>query len=360
MRNHTEGSSDPSAPVGADEVHDLRRRVRELEEAVRRLSEAPRSGTPRKFRSARSRLVGIGAAALLLALAGGSAVVAQSGFQGLFVDKNGNVGIGTAEPGDNKLRVNGSVEIGGANPIRFTPQWSDFSSPAPNHRTNTAEISNDTSSFKALMVVGNSSARADRRQVQIFDDLTLPSGSLTANDVTARGTVTAENVTVRGLSAGNLTAGNIDSPNGQVSLSKPLLVKDRINIGDQTVPVASTPLRLVAGTVSIDGSLRWGAGLFSVRKLEGGGDCHGTKGRFEIRFAKRFSAVPAASVTQVNENDGAWTSDNAIITALTPEVLVVKTGNGTPCDEHRPFSFIVMGPDTTGASAGVVGVPYRP
>jgi hypothetical protein len=100
-----EGGSGPSAPIGADEAADLWRRVRELEEVVRRLSEGSRSGAWRTFLGTRSWPVRIGAAALLLA----------------------------------------------------------------NHRGDTAEISNATGTCKALIVVGNGSGQVDCRQVRIDD-----------------------------------------------------------------------------------------------------------------------------------------------------------------------------------------------
>jgi hypothetical protein len=79
---------------------------------------------------------------------------------------SGNVGIGTVNPAD-KLDVNGYMRImSGSNPIRFTSQWSGF----PDKAGNQAEICNDTSSFKSLMIVGNQSA-GQGRKVAIWDRL---------------------------------------------------------------------------------------------------------------------------------------------------------------------------------------------
>jgi hypothetical protein len=56
-----------------------------------------------------------------------------------------------------------------------------------NHQGDTAEISNDTGTCKALIAVGNSS-QVDRRQVRLYDDLTLPNGSITAVGIRLRAT----------------------------------------------------------------------------------------------------------------------------------------------------------------------------
>ena len=82
------------------------------------------------------------------------------------MDITGNMGIGTATPND-RLDVAGGLRVlTGANPIRFTSDWSGF----PDAATNQAEISNDTGSYKTLMIVGNKSAGLGRR-VSIWDRL---------------------------------------------------------------------------------------------------------------------------------------------------------------------------------------------
>jgi hypothetical protein len=312
MRSHAEGTSNPLATVDAAEAQDLRRRVRELEETVRRLSEAPRSGATRKFRSARSRLIGVGGAALMLALAGGSMVVAQTGFQALFVDKNGNVGVGTADPGDNKLRVSGSVEMGGANPIRFTPEWSGFTNLGLNHRTNTAEISNDTNSAKALMIGGNSSAGADRRQVKIWDDLKVPNGDVTAKSLT----LTTKSLTISG----------------------------------DTVPLTNAPVRfLVSGPIkagpSHTGPIKNGATAsgpgYSVTRIDKYSPCGPLRDGFQITFTTPFPSTPAVI---------ALTAIPTKPTGTATASLVSVTGSGMQVDTSDSecsaptWSFILVGP----------------
>jgi len=59
----------------------------------------------------------------------------------------------------------GNVEIG-ANPVRFSSGWTGF----PDNATTKAEISNDTTGYKTLMIVGNKSAGGVRR-VSVWDRL---------------------------------------------------------------------------------------------------------------------------------------------------------------------------------------------
>src|SRR2546426_5936673 len=83
----------------------------------------------------------------------------------LSIADGGNVGIGTDSPAD-RLDVSGELRIlSGSNAIRFTAAWSSFGD-----GTNRAEISNDTGTYKTLMIVGNGSAGQGRR-VSIWDRL---------------------------------------------------------------------------------------------------------------------------------------------------------------------------------------------
>jgi hypothetical protein len=73
----------------------------------------------------------------------------------------------------------GGVATIGSNPLRFTSAWSGFPDPA----TNRAEISNDTGTYKTLMIVGNKSAGLGRR-VSIWDRLEVNGDAVTSNTLT--------------------------------------------------------------------------------------------------------------------------------------------------------------------------------
>jgi hypothetical protein len=65
------------------------------------------------------------------------------------------------------MDVTGNVEfLSGSNPIRVSSGWTAFPDPV----TNKAEISNDTGTYKTLMIVGNQSAGLGRR-VSVWDRL---------------------------------------------------------------------------------------------------------------------------------------------------------------------------------------------
>lgn len=80
---------------------------------------------------------------------------------------SGNVGIGTMTPTD-KLDVNGWVRVlSDSNPLRFTSSWNPSNDPWTN---NYAEICNDTTKYKSLIIIGNRS-RGQERRVSIWDRL---------------------------------------------------------------------------------------------------------------------------------------------------------------------------------------------
>jgi hypothetical protein len=77
------------------------------------------------------------------------------------------------------LDVAGNVQIlTGSNPIRFTAGWTGF----PSSVANGAEISNDTSTYRTLMIVGNYSAGLGRR-VSVWDRLEVNGTFTTTGNV---------------------------------------------------------------------------------------------------------------------------------------------------------------------------------
>ncbi|HEU0015552.1 MAG TPA: hypothetical protein VFQ45_17885 [Longimicrobium sp.] len=93
--------------------------------------------------------------------------IANDGDDHIALMPAGGVGIGVNAPAD-RLHVHGGVRIlTDTNPIRFTSGWSGFPDPVQNQ----AEISNDTSAFKTLMIVGNKSGDGSTRRVSVWDKL---------------------------------------------------------------------------------------------------------------------------------------------------------------------------------------------
>jgi predicted acyltransferase (DUF342 family) len=206
---------------------------------------------------------------------------------------SGNVGVGVTAPAE-KLEVAGSLRVGsGASPIQI---GGGGHTGFVNQSSANAEISNDTSGFKTLMILGNSSAGIGRR-VSVWDRLEV-NGTLVVT--------------------------------GDVSLS-----------GGLMVPGASENTRVLRGCVNANGSIDSGVG-FTVGR--GGG-----WGLYDINFNAGFSGRPSGVVTQVypNFNDfglGADTRDNAVIVGINAGKMRVKMGDGGGGASDRNFCFIVVGP----------------
>jgi len=92
--------------------------------------------------------------------------------------------------------VTGSVTIG-TNPLRFSSAWTAF----PDNSTNQAEISNDTGTYKTLMIVGNKSAGGVRR-VSVWDKLEV-NGTLTASDAVTFSSNLSVSGTLNGRTVGD-------------------------------------------------------------------------------------------------------------------------------------------------------------
>ena len=100
----------------------------------------------------------------------------NKGIDGASIWGNLGGGLGTVSNRDSITWNNkGDMNIGGgaivnnnANPIKFSSKWSGFEGLAKNN----SEISNDTTDFKSLMLLGNTSAE-NGRQVKVWDDLSV-------------------------------------------------------------------------------------------------------------------------------------------------------------------------------------------
>lgn len=88
------------------------------------------------------------------------------------------------------------------NKMRFSNKYTDFTEKA----TDKSEISNDTSGFKKLMIVGNKSGGGNVRRVGVWDQLDVHGnqhvdGQMSANVVQARNTLTAKTMSVESISS---------------------------------------------------------------------------------------------------------------------------------------------------------------
>ena len=208
---------------------------------------------------------------------------------------SGNVGVGTNAPRD-RLEVAGAVRLGtNANPLQI---GGNGHTGFVNDATENAEISNDVTGFKALMILGNRSAGLGRR-VAVWDRLEVD-GTLVVTG----------------------------SP-GELVLP-----------GDLRVPGAPENTRMLRGCVNANGSRESGAG-FTVSRLSTGFD--------DIIFGTAFTGRPAGVVTQVypgfdNFTEPGSTLDNAVIHGIGTTRMRVKTGDGNGNASDRTFCFIVMGP----------------
>jgi hypothetical protein len=133
---------------------------------------------------------GFGAGELLLFGGPGTKTSLWAGSnRSVTLDTNGNVGIGTSEPGA-KLDVAGELQVlseflSEPNTLHFTSVWRGW----PSARRGHAEISNDIGEHKALMIVGNYSADTSVRRVALWDRLEINGFLGVTGDVEVRGDV---------------------------------------------------------------------------------------------------------------------------------------------------------------------------
>jgi hypothetical protein len=211
---------------------------------------------------------------------------------------SGNVGIGVTAPQD-RLEVAGAVRVGsGANPLQI---GGGAHTGFVNTAIANAEITNDTTGYKTLMILGNRSAGLGRR-VSVWDRLEV-------NGVLA-------------------VTGEVQAPAG-VSLS-----------GGLVVPGASESSRVLRGCVNSNGSVDSGAG-FTVSR--------GGIGIYDITFKTAFTGRPTGVVSQVYPNfddfgPGGDTRDNAVVLGISASKMRVKMGDGAGAASDRYFCFIVVGP----------------
>lgn len=111
----------------------------------------------------------------------------------------------------------------GAPGINFTQEWQDTTK-----TLGVSEISNDTTNFKSLMIVGNNST--GKRVVSLWDDVNVNNnlsagGAITTNGKLTAGSVSAGTVSATGMinsdgqiRADNIVTNKICSPGGQTCI----------------------------------------------------------------------------------------------------------------------------------------------
>jgi hypothetical protein len=178
---------------------------------------------------------------------------------------NGNVGIGAL--GADKLEVGGTLRIlTGTNPIRFTSGWSDF----PAGAINQAEISNDTGTYKTLMIIGNRSNEAGVRRVSVWDRLEVNGNLLATGSVQV-------NV---GLNVGgpiNSSSGGFKFPDG--TMQSTAAGSSLIPAGN--IAAGSFGSKVGGGNYVFPGTLYWGSGESRTETKDDAGVKASKSGFFE-------------------------------------------------------------------------------
>lgn len=171
---------------------------------------------------------------------------------------------------DSLIVGDGFVEVGGGgNPLRLTSMWSGF----PDTKPNASEISNDTNTYKALMIVGNKSAGGVRKvsmwdRVEVMGRLVVGPGQdagLTVNGLVdasgfkTPGDVSSStlNVTAQtNLAALKVTGTTNSGPvniTGALSVSEPIVAVNGLQIGSSALQPLNK-VQIQGGGLHMDGN----------------------------------------------------------------------------------------------------------
>jgi hypothetical protein len=130
---------------------------------------------------------------------GGNSTYIGSGDNGYFYD-DGTVYLGKSD-NSKTVHVRGPLQCGAG---FLTSGWHNYAD------TSNSEISNDTNSYKCLMIVGNSSDDSSTRKVAIWDYLKVNGSQLVTGNLTSYGDITASGALYTGaivqFSSGNEVA----------------------------------------------------------------------------------------------------------------------------------------------------------
>ncbi|WP_222850437.1 tail fiber domain-containing protein [Paenibacillus tengchongensis] len=214
-------------------------------------------------------------------------------------NSSGNVGIGPRKTLEDSLDVDGSLRmLSGSNPIRFTSVWSAF----PDGKNNTAEISNDTTYHKALMIVGNQSA-GQGRKVAIWDRLDV-NGMLYVNgSLQASGQI----IPSVGNGAGNGIVFPSDPGGGSGDMA--WIKYYRREGEDCTLEIGTTNDKLDHISLNASGNVGIGT-LLPADKLEvtGGLRIMTGSGQNPIRFTSGWSGFAGGNKAEISNDTGTYGS----------------------------------------------------
>jgi uncharacterized protein (UPF0333 family) len=184
------------------------------------------------------------------------------------------------------------------NKLRFSNKWTGWTEQA----TDKAEISNDATDFKQLMIVGNKSSGEGVRKVGIWDRLDVHGDQSVAGTMKAKKVLGSE-----GLSTGDTWL----TSNGSASIGKNLNVQERLFFKDPTLSVTpnktnnSDPFYLEKVTTKDNSSLRLTLNDDNNKTFEiwgdscGQGNCNGV-GTAQHKFDTSGSAWHKEWVTAKN------------------------------------------------------------
>ncbi len=387
--------SSDQTPIDLSEVRDLRARVRELEEAVRRLNglgadlqsvkSKPRqdlgaTGLAPKSSAgiSRRRAFGVGALVSLLAYISRNSARAADALtiQGDKVDIPGSLKLGQqldfgARVGELIKLFNNNYTIGIQHQTTYFRSAANFAwyqggshdggelNPGTNGKTlmtlTPSKLSvPDSISAKNISASGALSTNGGLSIAGGNADFGARNGELIKLYSNTH-TIGIQNSTTYFRSWQNFAwyqGGSHDDgllnagTNGKILMT---LTPSGVKIGDRYAAGGARQLRIISGSVYWDGNDqgRGAADGYSVAKI-------GT-GLYDIKFKQPFSDLPGASVTQVhspdtdpfnevNDSKGGDVLDNAVIVAISKTRLRLKTGASGGQTRDRDFSFVVIGP----------------
>ena len=129
-----------------------------------------------------------------------------------FFDNSPGIGgtqIFSVGDGDSDIRAAYDLYVNtAANPLLFSSGWQNF----PGGANNRAEISNDTGTYKTLMIIGNKSNDGSTRRVSVWDKLEVNGTAAVSNGLT-----------IGTSSYGNDQGGNIELGNSYGSSTSPYM-----------------------------------------------------------------------------------------------------------------------------------------